>query len=138
MFFSFKMLSIWLHIFAAMVATYLIGELLIIDYSYAWFAGISLVAFFSFGRDKLASKLNWGRTPEMTFHIVGLLGGFPGIFAGRTLFRHKTSKLAFIIPMWILFVCQVLFVAYAFGGLDKVVDKWQEAEQMNAQQQNSQ
>lgn len=135
MFTVLKWKSFWWHLAFAIFWTYIFSETLQLDYSLGWFAGVNFVSFTSFGWDKFRSMGNGRRTPEMTYHALGLLGGFPGIFAGRKLFNHKTGKLGFIVPMWLLFFAQILFVGYHFGGLDKVFAKWQNQKQVEQTQQ---
>ena len=78
-----------------------------------WFIVTNIFEFTMFGKDKLRAKMDWSRTPESTFLIMGLLGAFPAILAGRKLFKHKTTKKEFVIPMWILFIIQVILaIAY--------------------------
>lgn len=129
MFALLKWKSFWWHLAFAVFWTYIFSEILILDYALGWFLGINFVSFTSFGWDKLRAISKSNRTPELTYHALGLLGGFPGIFAGRKLFNHKTSKLGFIIPMWIFFFLQIFVVGYYFGGLDKVIAKWQTKQQ---------
>lgn len=121
---KFKLRATLFHLAVAAVLAWLIEQALLIDYIFAWFYGLNIVSFISFGFDKLASKKGQGRTPELTYHILGLCGGFPGIFAGRRVFNHKTSKTAFIVPMWVLFILQVLVAGWYFGNLDQVYEKW--------------
>lgn len=121
-----KLRSVLFHVAVAAVLAWLIQQALLVDYVFTWFYGVNIVAFVSFGFDKLSAKSGGkdGRTPEMTYHILGLLGGFPAIFAGRKVFNHKTSKAAFIIPMWVLFFGQILIAGWYFGNLDQIYDKW--------------
>ncbi|NLL36023.1 MAG: DUF1294 domain-containing protein [Fretibacterium sp.] len=60
---------------------------------------LSLVAFSFYGYDKFQSSRSGGRIPEAVLHALALLGGFPGAWAGRTLFRHKTTKPVFGVIM---------------------------------------
>lgn len=130
----FKLRSFILHCAISVFLTYFLSELLQVDAFMTWFFALNVVTFFSFGFDKLCAKRGAKRTPEMTYHLLGLVGGFPGIFAGRKLFNHKTSKLGFIIPMWIFFFVQLFLVAYFFGNLDLVIARWQHMEsQMDAE-----
>ena len=64
------------------------------------------------GWDKTASISKLWRTPEQTFFLLALLGGFPGLFAARRLFNHKTTKQSFVTTMWILFALQVGAVTF--------------------------
>lgn len=107
---------------------WLISDYMILEYAYAWFFSINTIAFLAFARDKLASKVGgMGRTPELTFHLLGLLGGFPAILAGRKVLNHKTSKTSFVLPMWILFFAQLLAAAWFFGNLNEVYERWKNA-----------
>lgn len=116
-----------------------IHDYLIIEYAYAWFFSINMVTFAAFARDKMASKsAGFGRTPELTFHLLGLLGAFPAILAGQKVLNHKTSKTSFIIPMWILFFSQLLAAAWFFGNLNEVYARWQERGEEPQQQERPQ
>ena len=44
-----------------------------------------------FGIDKGLAKADQARIPEAVLHMFTLLGGFPGQFLGRIVFRHKTN-----------------------------------------------
>lgn len=58
-----------------------------------WLAALSLITFSLYGVDKARSKRKGARrVPENTLHLLALLGGFIGGWAGRWLFRHKTKK----------------------------------------------
>jgi uncharacterized membrane protein YsdA (DUF1294 family) len=56
-----------------------------------WVAALSGATFGIYGLDKLLSKINWGRAPEDLLHLLALLGGFSGGWAGMLVFRHKTN-----------------------------------------------
>jgi uncharacterized membrane protein YsdA (DUF1294 family) len=57
-----------------------------------WLAIASVVTFILYGFDKARSKTGGWRVPEAVLHAWALAGGFPGGWAGRSLFRHKTQK----------------------------------------------
>jgi uncharacterized membrane protein YsdA (DUF1294 family) len=57
-----------------------------------WLAIASGITFLLYGFDKAQSKGNGQRVREVLFHGLALAGGFPGGWAGRTIFRHKTQK----------------------------------------------
>lgn len=56
---------------------------------------MNFIAFAAFGIDK--SRAEWGewRISEATLLQLAFLGGTPGAYAGRFLFRHKTRKQPF-------------------------------------------
>ena len=64
---------------------------------YAYLVSINVVTFLLYGHDKRQSLNNKARVPELTLHILALLGGTPGAFLGQFFFRHKTKKLRFRI-----------------------------------------
>jgi uncharacterized membrane protein YsdA (DUF1294 family) len=105
---SVKVRSLLIHLIFCSVLTYIIDDKLVMPFIAWWFIVVNIFEFFMFGKDKLRAKMNWRRTPESTFLIMGFLGAFPGIFLGRVAFRHKTSKKKFYIPMWILFFVQLI------------------------------
>jgi uncharacterized membrane protein YsdA (DUF1294 family) len=108
------------------------------DFPYAWLSAVNLVLFTSFGLDKFSSMKQWRRTPESTYFVLAVMGAFPGLFLGRRIFNHKTSKAAFIIPMWILFIGQILVSAWWLGDTDAILAKIEaekQAEKPEAQKQ---
>ncbi len=61
---------------------------------------VSLFAFFSYRSDKRRAEAGAWRIPETTLHLTALLGGWPGAFLARRLFRHKVSKVSFQLTFW--------------------------------------
>jgi uncharacterized membrane protein YsdA (DUF1294 family) len=56
---------------------------------------INLVAFACFGLDKWFAEIGSRRISEATLLGWAFMGGTPGAYAGRALFRHKTRKQPF-------------------------------------------
>lgn len=98
---------------------------LIIPFVFAWAIAINMVTFTTFGKDKMAATAGNTRTPEVTFLYLALLGGFPALFLGFNFFKHKRKKPSFFVPMWGVFIMQVLLSAWFYGNLDQVYYKWQ-------------
>jgi uncharacterized membrane protein YsdA (DUF1294 family) len=65
----------------ANIATYLIAS--------------NFIAFAAFGVDKMLAEAGVRRISEATLLQLAFIGGTPGAYAGRQLFRHKTSKQPF-------------------------------------------
>ena len=68
------------------------------------------ISFLLYAYDKLLAK--WGarrRVPESTFHLLSLLGGWPGASIGQQLFRHKCSKVEFLKVHIATVVCYFVF-----------------------------
>jgi len=64
--------------------------------------GISSIAtFIAYGVDKSRAKkkTNVRRIPERTLHRLSWLGGAPGGWLGRGMFRHKTQKPGFALRL---------------------------------------
>lgn len=59
------------------------------------YAALSVVSLALYAWDKLQAKRGGPRVPEARLHGLALLGGFPGAWLGRGLFRHKTQKPVF-------------------------------------------
>lgn len=60
-----------------------------------WLVGANFAAFAAFGIDKALAEANARRISEATLLQLAFLGGTPGAYAGRRLFRHKTRKQRF-------------------------------------------
>ena len=56
-----------------------------------WVAALSITAFAMYGFDKLLSKIGKVRIPERILHLLAILGGFPGGWAGMIVFHHKIN-----------------------------------------------
>ena len=56
---------------------------------------VNLLAFAAFGVDKALAEHRRRRISEAALLNLALIGGTPGAYAGRALFRHKTRKASF-------------------------------------------
>lgn len=56
---------------------------------------MNFIAFAAFGIDKARAERGVRRISEGTLLQLAFLGGTPGAYAGRALFRHKTRKQPF-------------------------------------------
>jgi len=56
---------------------------------------INFAAFAAFGIDKMLAEAGRRRISEANLLTLALVGGSPGAYAGRHLFRHKTRKQPF-------------------------------------------
>jgi uncharacterized membrane protein YsdA (DUF1294 family) len=59
------------------------------------YAALSLLTFGVYAWDKLQSKRDGRRVPELRLHALSLVGGFAGAALAMALLRHKTQKLVF-------------------------------------------
>lgn len=64
-----------------------------------WIVGLSVATFALYGFDKRRAVTGGSRVPEVVFHGLALAGGFPGGWAGRSAFRHKTRHTSFLVVL---------------------------------------
>jgi uncharacterized membrane protein YsdA (DUF1294 family) len=110
-----KKISLIKHLIAVMLVSILLMTQIPLVFSIL--SAINAVCFISFGYDKKAASKDWGRVPERTFLTLGFLGAFPALLLGRKVFKHKTFKRKFIVPMWGLFILQAGLVGYFLYSL---------------------
>jgi len=60
----------------------------------------SIVTFVAYRIDKAAAQANTRRTPELTLHLLALVGGWPGALVAQHLLNHKTRKVPFQVVFW--------------------------------------
>lgn len=83
-------------------------------------AVINFVAFAAFGIDKISAQRGGWRISEASLLRLAFVGGSPGAYAGRRLFRHKTRKQPFSNELHGIAALQLLVLAglgawYAYG-----------------------
>lgn len=77
--------------------------------------GMNFAAFAAFGIDKAKAEARAWRISESTLLTLALLGGSPGAYAGRRLFRHKTRKQPFNRQLFTIVMLQVVAIGGAVG-----------------------
>jgi len=75
---------------------------------------LSLVTLAVYAWDKRAAQKKKPRTPELTLHVLSLLGGWPGALIAQRTLRHKTRKLPFQLVFWLTAIanCALLISLY--------------------------
>jgi uncharacterized membrane protein YsdA (DUF1294 family) len=68
---------------------------------------INFIAFALFGIDKARAEAGSWRISEAALLGWALIGGTPGAYAGRALFRHKTRKQPFSGQLFAIAVLQM-------------------------------
>ena len=68
---------------------------------------INIWTIFAFWRDKRAAIEGLRRTSEADVLFYALIGGSPGEFAARHLFRHKTRKEPFSTRLMVIAALQM-------------------------------
>ena len=71
---------------------------------------INIIVFILAGYDKYQARKNKQRVPENTLFFFEAIGGTIGLLTAMLIFRHKTSKMSFIIKFSIIFILQVLLI----------------------------
>lgn len=77
---------------------------------------VSIITFFAYFEDKRRATNGDWRTPESVLHLLELCGGWPGAYLGQRWFRHKSSKLSFRIPFWLIVALYQIVSADALLG----------------------
>jgi uncharacterized membrane protein YsdA (DUF1294 family) len=78
---------------------------------------INFCAFAAFGIDKARAEAGAWRVSESTLLNLAMIGGTPGAYAGRALFRHKTRKQPFSDRLHAIAIIQIAIVAGLAAGL---------------------
>ena len=68
---------------------------------------INFLAFAAFGIEKARAEAGAWRISEGTLLNLALIGGTPGAYAGRALFRHKTKKQPFCDHLRTIAILQI-------------------------------
>lgn len=76
---------------------------------------INLVTFALFGLDKVLAQREARRIRESTLLWLALLGGTPGAYTARRLFRHKTHKQPFSRQLLAIAVLQTAAIGALLG-----------------------
>ena len=89
---------------------------MILQFYLIWLAVASGITFLLYGVDKAQAKMKGWRVPEVVLHGWALAGGFPGGWAGRSVFRHKTKKGFFVFVLVVSTVPHLGLVYWLFLG----------------------
>lgn len=83
-----------------------------------WYGVMSVVSFVLYWRDKRAAGPGSRRVSETALLTADLLGGWPGGWIGRRVFRHKTRKVSYRVRFYAVVLLHV--AAWAGWGLGVV------------------
>jgi uncharacterized membrane protein YsdA (DUF1294 family) len=81
---------------------------------WAWLLAINLVAFLTYGYDKMIAGSQVTRVPEAVLLLLAVFGGFVGAALGMWIFRHKTRKTGFQVRFVVAVVLGIIFVVAFF------------------------
>lgn len=92
-----------------------LAELPLLKIAGVWLLLINLHTFAAFWIDKRAALRGTWRTPESSLLTGALLGGTPGAFLARRMFRHKTRKQPFVGHLNTIAFLQIVALGVALG-----------------------
>jgi uncharacterized membrane protein YsdA (DUF1294 family)/cold shock CspA family protein len=98
---------------AALAALAMVGRLEI-----SWLAlyyVASIITYGVYAHDKTAAQNGGRRTPELTLHLMSLVGGWPGALIAQVRLRHKTRKLSFLIGYWFTVIVNCIALGVIVG-----------------------
>jgi len=78
---------------------------------------INFCAFAAFGLDKARAEAGAWRISEGALLNLAMIGGTPGAYAGRALFRHKTRKQPFSGRLHAIAIIQIAILGGLAAGL---------------------
>jgi uncharacterized membrane protein YsdA (DUF1294 family) len=81
----------------------------------ALYYGASIVTYGVYARDKTAAQNAGWRTPELTLHLMSLVGGWPGALIAQVLLRHKTRKPSFLVGYWFTVIVNCIALGVVVG-----------------------
>ena len=75
--------------------------------AFTWILLVNLWTILRFWQDKQRAIAGARRIPEADLLGLALIGGSPGAFAARRMFRHKTCKQPFTTWLWLIALGQL-------------------------------
>jgi uncharacterized membrane protein YsdA (DUF1294 family)/cold shock CspA family protein len=75
-------------------------------------AGLNLVTFFDYWRDKYAAEKGRWRIKESSLHFWSFIGGWGGAWFGQQILRHKSRKASFQQVYWLSVIVHCAAVGY--------------------------
>ena len=101
-----------LAIIPAFIFTVITGNL-VLGVCVAFFVN-SLLTLLFYWEDKYRAQNNYWRISEKCLHIWGFLCGWPGALYAQYVFRHKRSKISFMIGFWFCVIANVISLFWLF------------------------
>ena len=81
-----------------------------------YLAMVNVVAFVTYGIDKLKARRNQWRIPESTLLLLAMIGGSIGAWIGLKVWRHKTLHKKFKYGIPLIFVVQIALCIYLYSN----------------------
>jgi uncharacterized membrane protein YsdA (DUF1294 family) len=104
---------------AALIAVTLLGILIALGVAFGRtpapilpvYLVASILSFLLYRADKTAALRGRWRIPEANFHLLALLGGWPGALLAQRMFRHKNRKPEFQAFFWFTVITNLVGLA---------------------------
>ena len=77
--------------------------------------GTSIITYGCYSLDKKAAEKASRRIPELTLHLMSLVGGWPGALIAQVLLRHKTRKPSFLVGYWFTVIVNCIALGVIAG-----------------------
>jgi uncharacterized membrane protein YsdA (DUF1294 family) len=87
---------------------------------FIYFIFVNLAAFVVYTFDKYSSRVGAKRISEKELHTFSLIGGFLGATLSMVLFRHKVSKVSFLIKHILIMLMWIAGILYYFLDLNEL------------------
>ncbi len=79
---------------------------------FAYLIAINIITTVIFAYDKSRAQGTGRRVSEKTLLFFALIGGTPAALFSMNLFRHKTRKYSFQIPLYIIMLAQIGLIVW--------------------------
>ncbi|MCG9722622.1 DUF1294 domain-containing protein [Shewanella sp. Isolate7] len=89
--------------------------------SLLYFAVLSLITYMAYAVDKSAAQKGSWRIQESSLHLLSLLGGWPGAMLGQQHLRHKSSKRAFRLVLWLTVIINLSLLGAVISPLGQAL-----------------
>ncbi|WP_019672268.1 DUF1294 domain-containing protein [Psychrobacter lutiphocae] len=83
-----------------------------------WYLALGILTYAIYAKDKKAAEQGRWRTPEMTLHLLSVLGGWAGAMLAQSRLRHKTQKPEFRMTYYLTVIINLAGLFYLISGGD--------------------
>ena len=84
-------------------------------YLSVYYLALGLMSFFMYYKDKQSAQNGQWRTPEISLHLIDVLGGWVGASFAHRLLDHKATKANFRIMFYLTITVNILAVIGLFA-----------------------
>ncbi|EEX33350.1 MULTISPECIES: DUF1294 domain-containing protein [Vibrio] len=84
--------------------TTLVASVFLLDYpplSFVLYIALSTIAYMVYALDKHALHTGGWRVPSLTFHVLNIVGGWPGALLAQSVLHHKYNDIGYKSLFWL-------------------------------------